>query len=518
MDSPELSILFSEEARSKLFTGVEKLNNAVKVTMGPRGRNVLIQKKYTNHLTKDGVTVAQNIKLNDNYENMGASIIKEVASKTADEAGDGTTTATVLAYNMLAKGIKNISFGLNPIEIKHGMNIAVNDVISELKKHVKPCENIFELENVATISANGNKHIGKIVADAIKEVGKDGVITVEEAKGITDELKITKGMQFDRGYTSPYFITNTAKMECEYNDVYILLYDDRIGNLREILKVLEKVQSAKKPLLIICNTIDEEALNTLVVNKMRGNIDVCVVKSPGFGNISEYLKDIQTLTGGNIQNPSKGVFFTDIVSDIGFADKIIVDKKSTTIVCKKPNEEKVTKRINELKQQMEKEPLKNELEQRIAKLSGGIAVIKVQAPSEIETKEKKDRVDDAIGATKAAQAEGILIGGGTALYKINIEPKDKLSESELAGYNIVKEAIKTPFEQILKNAGKNPEVISSLFNENFEYGFNARTFEYGNLFDMGVIDSFKVQRVALQNACSVASSLLTTECILPFIE
>ena len=515
-----LDIIFSEQARLKLLDGVKKLNDAVKVTMGPKGRNVLIQKKFSNYLTKDGVTVAKNIKLNDNFENMGASVIKEVASRTADEAGDGTTTATVLAYALFSKGIKHVTFGANPVELKRGMDKALTAVLEQLKSVAKPCTTDFELEQVATISANGDIEIGKIVANAIKEVGKDGVITVEEAKGLTDELKITKGMQFDRGFQSPYFVNNTAKMECEFNDAYVLLYDDRIGHLKEILKVLEKVQTAKKPLIIICNSMDEDALNTLVVNKMRGIVDVCVVKSPGFGNITEHLTDIQTLTGGNIQNPSRGVYFTDITSDLGFADKVIVNVNNTTIICKNPDEVKVQNRVDTLKQQLQTEVIqKHELEQRIAKLTGGVAVIKVQAPSEIETKEKKDRVDDAIGATRSAQAEGIIIGGGTAFYKLQIDVPENLSPDEKNGFSIVLDSIKTPFEQIIKNAGEDPNVIHHhICKEPYEYGYNVKDSTFGNLFEKGVIDSFKVARVALQNAVSVAGTLLTTECILPFSE
>ena len=510
-------LIFSEDARIKMLSGVTKLASAVQCTMGPKGRNVLIQKKFNSHLTKDGVTVAKSVNLSDNIESIAANLVKEVASRTADEAGDGTTTATVLAHELYSQGIKNVTAGANPLEIKQGMDMALKDVLEALKLDAINVTNYNEIVNVATISANGDKNIGQIVAKANLEVGVDGLITVEEGKGLEDELKITKGLQFYNGYLSPYFVTNTAKMEVRMENPYILLYNDRIPNLKAILPFLEKAQTTKKPLLIVCNNMDEEALNTLVVNKMRGNLDVCVVKSPGFGNIQDYLEDLRVMTGGNIQNPSKGVVITDVESDLGIATSVTVTNKSCSIVCKDANEAAVLDRVNELKEQLKTDtPLTQQIKQRIAKLAGGVAVIKVQAPSEVETKEKKDRVDDALGAIKAAQEEGIVIGGGTALYKIDLYKNlQNIDDDVNIGYKIVLDSIKRPFKQILKNAGLSHEKIAMGINEERYYGYNVRTNEYGNLYDLGVIDSYKVQRVALTNAISVASTLLTTECVIP---
>jgi chaperonin GroEL len=513
-------LIFSEDARIKMLSGVTKLASAVQCTMGPKGRNVLIQQKFGSHLTKDGVTVAKNVKLKDQIEMVAANLVKEVASRTADEAGDGTTTATVLAHELYSLGIKNITAGANPLEIKQGMDKASKDVLDALKLNAVEVTTYDEIVNIATISANGDKNIGQIVAKANLEVGVDGLITVEEGKGLEDELKITKGLQFYNGYLSPYFVNNTAKMEVQMENPYVLLYNDRIPNLKAILPFLEKAQTNKKPILIICNTMDEEALNTLVVNKMRGNLDVCVVKSPGFGNIQDYLEDLQVMTGGNIQNPSKGVVITDVSEDLGVATSVTVTNKSCSIVCKDANEDLVLDRVNELKEQLKTDtPLASQIKQRIAKLAGGVAVIKVQSPTEIETKEKKDRVDDALGAIKAAQEEGIVIGGGTALYKIDLSKNlQNLEGDENIGYKIVLDAIKRPFIQILKNAGLSHEKISMGIDKERYCGYNVRTNEYGNLFDLGVIDSYKVQRVALTNAISVASTLLTTECIIPLSE
>jgi chaperonin GroEL len=503
-----------------MLSGVTKLASAVQCTMGPKGRNVLIQQPFRSHLTKDGVTVAKNVKLQDKIENIAADLVKEVASKTADEAGDGTTTATVLAHELYSLGIKNVTAGANPLEIKQGMDIALKDVLEALKLHANEVTTYDEIVNVATISANGDRNIGEIVAKANLEVGADGLISVEEGRGIEDELKITKGLQFFNGYQSPYFVNNTKKMEVQMENPYVLLYNDRIPHLKAILPFLEKAQTEKKPLLIICNTIDEEALNTLVVNKMRGNLDICVVKSPGFGNITDYLEDIQVMTGGNIQNPSKGVVITDVKSDLGKATSVVVTSKSCSIICKDANEELVLNRVNELKELLTTDtPLTDEIKRRIAKLSGGVAVIKVQAPSEVETKEKKDRVDDALGAIKAAQEEGIVIGGGTALYKIDLAKNLQTLDGDVnLGYKIVMDAIKRPFNQILQNAGLSPDKIAMGITETPYTGYDARTNKYGDLYDLGVIDSYKVQRVALTNAISVASTLLTTECIIPLQE
>jgi len=513
-------LIFAENARIKMLSGVTKLTSAVQCTMGPKGRNVLIQEKFRSHLTKDGVTVAKNVKLQDNIESIAAELVKEVASKTADEAGDGTTTATVLAHELYSLGIKNVTAGANPLEIKQGMDLALTDVLDELKLHTVDVTDYKEIVNVATISANGDSNIGEIVAKANFEVGQDGLITVETGMGLEDELKITKGLQFFNGYQSPYFVNNTAKMEVNMENPYVLLYNDRIPNLKAILPFLEKAQNEKKPLLIICNTIDEEAINTLVVNKMRGNLDVCVVKSPGFGNITDYLEDIRVMTGGNIQNPSKGVVITDVSKDIGKATSVTVTSKSCSIVCKDANEDLVLDRVNELKELLETDTLlKDQIRQRIAKLAGGVAVIKVQAPSEVEMKEKKDRVDDALGAIKAAQEEGIVIGGGTAFFKINLSKNLQTIDGDVAlGYKIVLDAIKRPFNQILLNAGLSPDKIAMGIEETPQTGYDARNDVYGDLYKLGVIDSYKVQRVALTNAISVASTLLTTECIIPLQE
>ncbi len=517
----KLDLVFSDDARLELLNGINKLTNAVKVTMGPKGRNVLIQKKYTSFLTKDGVTVAKYVNL-DGFEKIGADLVKEVAQKTATEAGDGTTTATVLANELFKQGIKNITVGANPLEIKTGMELALKDVLKKLKSHSQEIKDDTQIEQIGTISANGDNKIGKMVADAIKEVKEDGIITVEEGTGLKDELKVTKGMQFYNGYLSPYFVNVPSKMEVQFDETLVLLYNDRIQNVKSILPVLEKSSTAKKSLLIICNSIDEEALNTLVVNKMRGNINVVVVKTPTYTIYKDSLGDIQSLTGGNVQEPSKGVVFNDLSKDLGLADKVIVNDKECTIVCKNTTE-RLTERINELKALRETDPvLKEQIKTRIAKLTGGVAVIKVQAPSEIETKEKKDRVDDALGATRAAIDEGIIVGAGTALLKISHqilnESKDKedLSEDEKIGYNILLKAIKKPFEQILTNAGSSIDlVLNEILPKDFNYGFNVKTGTFNDLFEEGVIDSFKVQRSALTNAVSVSSTLLTTECIIP---
>ena len=528
--------IFAEDARLSLLLGINKLTKAVKTTLGPNGRTVLIEKKHNQtYLTKDGVTVAKSITLKDKIENIGAQLIKEVASKTADEAGDGTTTATILANSIYTQGIKHITAGADPTAIKSGMEIAKDIVLEQLKSFVKPVTTYDELVNVATISANGNQDIGDMVASAINEIGKDGVLTVEEAMGTADELKITNGLQFDKGYMSPYFVTDTAKMEVSFKDPYILLYNDRIPHIKSVLPALTKASTDKKPLVIICNELDEESLNTLVVNKIRGNVDVVVVKSPGFGDIPERLKDIQVVVGGNIQNPTKGIVFDDLSKDLGTATSVIVTKNSCTIINKEANQQNIDNRVQEIKTLLEstKESyMINILKERIAKLSGGVAVIKVQAPSEIETKEKKDRVDDAIGAVRAAQDEGIIIGGGTAMYKVsnmlskpnNMSTEQKITYKKLRydqkiGFDIVLNAIREPFTQILINAGKNVDTISNKIQRKpLEYGYNVRDNKFGNLFDEGVIDSYKVQRAALTNAISVSSTLLTTECIVPLLD
>jgi len=507
-------LIFADDARNQLQNGIQKLTDAVKTTMGPRGRTVLLQEKYRNFLTKDGVTVAKHVKLKNKIENIGASLIKEVASKTADEAGDGTTTATVLANELYSEGLKHILAGANPMEIKQGMDLACKEVLDELKKFKKDVSNHEEIEQVATISANGDEKLGKLVAKAIKEVGKDGVITVEDGVGLEDELKVTKGLQFSNGYLSAYFVNNIPKMEVNFEDACVLMYNDNIPSVKSIVPAIKFAMDKNKPLLIICDGIDEDALNTLVVNKMKSNLKICVVKSPGFGGTYEYLKDIQVMTNGNIQSPSRGIVFTTMDADLGLADKVIITDKDCTIVCKNADEEKVNHRVNELKELLETDTLlKEQIKQRIAKITGGVAVIKVQAASEVETKEKKDRVDDALGATRAAQEEGIIIGAGTALYKIDVT--SNLKDDIKLGHDIVLKSIKKPFRQIIENAGMNPDIISYDIPAEKYAGYNVRTKEYGNLFDLGVIDSYKVQRVALTNAVSVAGTLLTTECIIP---
>ena len=506
-------LIFSDDARDRLKSGINKLAKAVSTTMGPKGRTVLIQRKYSNFLTKDGVTVAKNVKLQDNIENMGVSLIREVAQKTADEAGDGTTTATVLADEIYTQGLKHVKNGQNPVEIKRGMDKALIDILESITpKEVTTHE---EIVDVATISANGDKDIGKMVAEAVKMVGVDGVITVEEAKGIKDELIVTTGMKFYNGYLSPYF-SNTDKLTVEFINPRVLLWNDRINNLQSLLPVFELCKQDKSSLVIICNSFDESALNTLVVNKVRGNIDVVVVKSPGFGDVTEQLKDVQVLTNGHIQNPTQGIVFDKIQTDLGRASKVIVTREDCTIICDDIDETALNERVLSIRKQIEEQEIKQPLQQRLARLVGGVANIKVQAPSEIETKEKRDRFDDAIGATKAAQEEGIVIGGGHALLyasKNLIVPE--LIESETFGYNIVKNAIKKPFRQIIINAGLTPEVIESELSEKTGTGFNSSTEKHTNLMKDGIIDSYKVLRVALTNAVSVASTLLTTECIIP---
>lgn len=512
-------INFSDNARNKLYEGVKQLSDAVKVTMGPRGRNVLIQKSYgAPTITKDGVSVAKEVELTDPIANMGAQLVKEVASKTADAAGDGTTTATVLAYSIFKEGLRNVTAGANPVEVKRGMDKASEAIIEELKKGSKKVGGKEEIAQVATISANSDEKIGALIAEAMEKVGKDGVITVEEAKGINDELSVVEGMQFDRGYLSPYFVTNSEKMNTQLDNPFILLTDKKITSMKDILPLLESTMKSGKPLLIIAEDIEGEALTTLVVNKLRGVLNVAAVKAPGFGDRrKEMLKDIAILTGGQVISEELGKTLESAsIEDLGQAGRIVIDKDNTTIVDGKGSAEEVKARVAQIKTQIESttsEYDKEKLQERLAKLSGGVAVIKVGAASEVEMKEKKDRVDDALSATKAAVEEGIVIGGGAALIRAAQKVSLSLKGDEQIGYEIILRAIKAPMKQIAENAGYDAGVVVNNVESAKEdtYGFNASNGEYVDMFKAGIIDPLKVARVALQNAVSVSSLLLTTE-------
>ncbi len=513
-------VIYSDKARNELLAGVEKLADAVRVTMGPKGRNVLLQRSFgAPHITKDGVSVAKEIELKNAVENMGAQLVKEVASKTADEAGDGTTTATVLAHAIFKEGLKYITAGANPVMVKRGMDKAVEAIIAELKNMSKTVENKEQIAQVATISANNDKKIGELIAEAMDKVGKDGVITVEEGKSLQDELEVVEGMQFDRGYLSPYFVTDTEKMVAELNDAYILLYDKKISNMKDLLPLLEQmVQGGNKPLLIIAEDIDGEALATLVVNKLRGVLNVCAVKAPGFGDRRKaMLQDIAILTGGQVISEELGrTLESATLADLGQAGRVVVDKENTTIVDGKGDKNTIDARIAQIKKEIEETTSdydKEKLQERLAKLSGGVAVIKVGAATETEMKEKKDRVDDALSATKAAVEEGIVIGGGAAILKaadkINVNAED---DDEKIGIEIVKKAVEAPIKQIATNAGFEAGVVAMKVKEaDANTGFNAASGEYVDMFEVGIIDPTKVERIALQNAISVGSLLLTTE-------
>jgi len=513
-------IIFSDDARNKLARGVEKLTDAVKVTMGPRGRNVLIQKSFGSpSITKDGVSVAREIELKDKLEDMGAQLVKEVASNTADEAGDGTTTATILANAIFKEGLRNITAGANPVEVKRGMDKALEAILENLKASSKAIKNKSEIAQVATISANSDEQIGNMIAEAMEKVGQDGVITVEEAKGIVDELDVVEGMQFDRGYLSPYFITNTEKMTAEIENPYILLADSKITSLKDLLPVLEQVQKTSRPLLIIAEDVEGEALSTLVVNKLRGVLNISAVKAPGFGDRRKaMLQDIATLTAGTVISEETGYTLEGANIDmLGQASRVVIDKDNTVIVDGAGSEDAVKARISEIKTQIEATTSdydKEKLQERLAKLSGGVAVIKVGAATETEMKEKKDRVDDALSATKAAVEEGIVIGGGAALVraaaKVNLDLKE---HDQKIGAEIILRAVKAPVKQISENAGYDTGVVVNAIEnaDNENIGFNAATGEYVDMFEAGIIDPFKVERVALTNATSVSSLLLTTE-------
>ncbi len=512
-------VQFSDSARNQLFTGVEKLADAVKVTMGPRGRNVLLQKAFgAPTITKDGVSVAREIELENTLENMGAQLVKEVASKTADEAGDGTTTATVLAQSIFKEGLRNVTAGANPITLKRGMDKAAEAILANIKESSKEVADKKEIEQVATISANSDTAIGSMIAEAMDKVGKDGVITVEEAKGISDELDVVEGMQFDRGYLSPYFVTNTEKMVAELENPFILLYDKKISNLKEMLPILESVNQAGRPLLIIAEDVDGEALATLVVNRLRGSLNIAAVKAPGFGDRRKaMLEDIAVLTNGTVVAEEMGMKLdTAEFSVLGTAARVVIDKDNTTIVDGTGEASMVENRVNQIKAEIDNTTSdydKEKLQERLAKLSGGVAVIKVGAATETEMKEKKDRVDDALSATRAAVEEGIVIGGGAALIRAAAKVSLNLDGDEQIGADIVLRAIKAPLKQIAINAGFDAGVVANEVekSENENLGFNAATGEYVDMFEAGIVDPAKVERVAMQNAVSVASLLLTTE-------
>lgn len=512
-------IIFSDDARNKLARGVAKLTDAVKVTMGPRGRNVLIQKSYGSPIiTKDGVSVAREIELKDKLEDMGAQLVKQVASNTADEAGDGTTTATVLANAIFSEGLRNITAGANPVEVKRGMDKACTAILENLKAASKAVNGKKEIAQVASISANSDTQIGDMIAEAMDKVGQDGVITVEEAKGISDELDVVEGMQFDRGYLSPYFITNTEKMIAEIENPWILLCDSKIASLKDLLPVLEQVQKTSRPLLIIAEDVEGEALSTLVVNKLRGVLNISAVKAPGFGDRRKaMLQDLAILTTGTVISEETGHTLAGAtIQNLGQASRIVIDKDNTVIVNGAGNEAAVKSRIAEIKVQIDattSEYDKEKLQERLAKLSGGVAVIKVGAATETEMKERKDRVDDALSATKAAVEEGIIIGGGAALVRAAAKVKLDLTGDQKIGCEIILRAVKAPMKQIAQNAGYDTGVVVNAVEnaENENIGFNAATGEYVDMFEAGIIDPLKVARVALINATSVASLLLTTE-------
>lgn len=517
-------IKFNIQAREELKKGVDELADAVKVTLGPKGRNVIIEKKFgAPHITKDGVTVAKEIELEDPFQNMGAQLVKEVASKTGDDAGDGTTTATVLAQAIVNVGLKNVAAGANPMDLKRGIDKAVAKVVEGIKAQAQEVGDDFEkIESVARISANNDSEIGQLIAEAMKKVKKEGVITVEEAKGTDTTVDIVEGMQFDRGYISPYFVTNTEKMECEMDTPYILIYDKKISALKDMLPVLEATAQTGRPLLIIAEDVDSEALATLVVNRLRGSLKICAVKAPGFGDRrKEMLEDIAVLTGGVVISEEKGLKLeSTTIEMLGRAEKITVNKENTTIVNGRGSKDSIAARVAQIKAQIETTTSdydREKLQERLAKLAGGVAVLYIGAASEVEMKEKKDRVDDALSATRAAIAEGIVPGGGVAYIRC-IPALDGLkgaNEDETTGIEIVKRAIEEPLRQITANAGvEGAVVVQKVKDGEGDFGYNARTDTYENFFAAGVIDPAKVTRVALENAASIAGMFLTTECVI----
>lgn len=517
-------IEFNESARTKLKNGVDTLANAVKVTLGPKGRNVVIGKKFgTPHVTKDGVSVAKEIELSDPIENIGAQLVKEVASKTADIAGDGTTTATVLAQSIIGAGMKSVVAGSNPIDLKRGMDKAVDAVVSELQSNsTEVGDDNNKIQQIATISANNDSGIGEIIATAMKVVGNDGVITVEEAKGTLTELKTVEGMQFDRGYLSPYFVTNTEKMTVEQDNPLILLIDKRISTMKELLPILEPVVQSGNSLLIVAEDLDGDALATLVVNRIRGALKIAAVKAPGFGEKrKEMLQDLAVLTGGTVISDETGLTLADCTMDhLGTCEKIEVTKDKTTIINGAGEKEDIANRVAQIRHLIEtttSDYEKEKLHERLAKLAGGVAVLYVGAPTETEMKEKKDRVDDALAATRAAVEEGIVPGGGVALIRCTraLEELKGINEDENIGIGIIKSALEAPLHQIVANAGGNGDVVVHFVktNEFNRFGYNARTNEYGDMVEMGIIDPTKVTRTAIENAVSIASMVLMTECI-----
>ena len=516
-------LFFEIEARNKMKKGVDTMANAVRVTLGPKGRNVVLEKKFgAPTITKDGVTVAKEIELEDSIENMGAQMLKEVASKTADIAGDGTTTATVLAQSIISEGLKNVAAGANPMDLKRGIEKAVIAVVAHLKGQSQTVgSDAKKIQQVAAISANNDDNIGRLIAEAFAKVGKDGVITVEEAKGTETGIEVVEGMQFDRGYISAYFVTNSEKMEAELEKPYILIYDKKLSTMKDILPILEKVAQQGAPLLIISEDLEGEALATLVVNKLRGTLKVAAVKAPGFGDRrKEMLLDIATLTKGIVISEEQGYKLENAdLSYLGRADRVVIDKDNTTIVGGQGKKEDIAARVNQIKAQIETTTSdydKEKLQERLAKLSGGVAVLNVGAATEVEMKEKKDRVDDALHATRAAVEEGIVPGGGTAFIRA-IEALDALkndSEDETTGINIVKRALEEPLRQIVQNAGIEGSIVVQKVKEGKgDFGFNAHTEVYEKLYSAGVIDPTKVTRIALENAASIAGMLLTTECV-----
>ena len=517
-------ILFNIDARDQLKKGVDELANAVKVTLGPKGRNVILEKKFgAPQITKDGVTVAKEIELEDAYQNMGAQLVKEVASKTGDDAGDGTTTATVLAQSIVNVGLKNVTAGANPMDLKRGIDKAVESVVKNIASQARNVgDNYDKIEQVATVSANNDSRIGKLIADAMRKVSKDGVITIEEAKGTETTIEVVEGMQFDRGYISPYFVTNTEQMEVEFEKPQILIYDKKISNLKELLPILEPAVQSGRPILIIAEDVDSEALTTLVVNRLRGSLKICAVKAPGFGDRrKEMLEDIAILTGGTVISEEKGIKLENATLEmLGTAEKVTVDKDNTTIVNGAGEKDAIHTRIGQIKSQIATTTSdydKEKLQERLAKLSGGVAVLYVGAASEVEMKEMKDRVDDALHATRAAIEEGIVPGGGVA-YIRSIDALDSVkaeNEDERTGIEIIKRAIEEPLRQIVANAGKEGAVVTQKVREGKDdFGYNARTDKYEKFFEAGVVDPAKVCRIALENAASIVGMFLTTECVI----
>ena len=516
-------VKFGDSARTKMIAGVNVLADAVKVTLGPKGRNVVIDRSFgAPHITKDGESVAKEITLKDKFENMGAQLVREVSSKTNDIAGDGTTTATVLAQAILNEGIKSVTAGMNPMDLKRGIDLAVKAVVEDIKATAKPASDTKAIEQVGSISANSDTTVGKLIAEAMERVGKEGVITVEEGSGFEDSLDVVEGMQFDRGYISPYFVTNSEKMEAELQNPYILIYDKKISAMKDILHILEKVAQSGRPLVIIAEDLEGEALATLVVNKLRGTIKVAAVKAPGFGDRrKEMLTDIAILTAGTVISEEQGFKLENAdLTYLGQAASITIDKDNTIVVGGKGKKADIAARVNQIKAQIENTTSdydREKLQERLAKLSGGVAVLYVGAATEVEMKEKKDRVDDALHATRAAVEEGIVPGGGVAYIRA-VESLEKLkgaNEDEATGIQIVKRAIEEPLRQIVVNSGIEGSIVVQKIKEGkADFGFNARTEVYENLFKAGVIDPTKVSRVALENAASIAAMLLTTECVI----